>query len=226
MLDATMSGSPSIERQPHEADKPTHSALESIRIVMAMVFLGLATVLCSLFFLQWPASPPAPPTDTTLHTARIYEQIRDDGTTGLIRSLVDVSIYVVILAGIACLVLALVGRRGAVMGLIGVGVLGLVYASGTALYTGPMISVCGFTVILFGGLTAWVASGAADIEPPPDNPTAATVQPTDEPGQESPGKFSSAAANAEDITPPDQESRASSVVTQPPDQIDPPSRVP
>lgn len=216
MLDSAVSQNPAAPGEPPEGNKISRSALASIRIVMPIVLLGLATVLCSLLFLLWPAGTPSQPAESSIHAARIFEQTQTEGAMGLIRSLVDVSIYGVVLAGIICLVMAVMGRRGAVLGLMGVGLLGLMYAGGMALYNGPMISVCGFTMILFGGVVAWVASGAADIEPPPPNTPAAETAETHD---QVPADSLHAQPIADDSLSPNSEQRTGSELTDTPDWV-------
>jgi hypothetical protein len=70
----------------------------------------------------------------------------------------DATVYILLLVGMGCLVIAWQrARPGPLIALTMVGALGLAYVSGSALYTGPMISVCGFSMVLFGGLVAWIA---------------------------------------------------------------------
>src|SRR5215510_3859394 len=102
MLDAAMSVPPPTAGEPLAAPKPSPPAATGIRIVMPLVLLGFATVFCSLFFLLWPSGNPDHTAETALHAVRIVEQMQNQGMAGLIRAITDVSIYVIILAGVAC----------------------------------------------------------------------------------------------------------------------------
>ena len=84
--------------------------------------------------------------------------------------LLDVSLYVMLMAGMVLLAMAWRrGTRNALIGLLAIALLGLAYAGGMALYFGPMVSICGFMLILFGGLIALAASPSADRPDEPEN---------------------------------------------------------
>jgi hypothetical protein len=90
------------------------------------------------------------------HIFRLTRPLNNEDGLNLPRRFLDAGIYLVVLVGVVFLVTAWRrGTRGALLGLIGVSVLGLSYVSGMALYSGPMVSTCGFLLILFGGVVTW-----------------------------------------------------------------------
>ncbi len=131
-------------------------ALETIRSLLPVMLLGIFVALVALLILQWPV-PTAPltaaQTDHQVNRMIGYLSGSDASLPGF---LLDVAVYVLLLAGLACIVMAWMRvRRGPLVALTLIGVLGLAYVAGSALYTGPMIGVCGFTLVLFGALVAW-----------------------------------------------------------------------
>ncbi len=136
---------------------PERSAI--VRSLMPLVLLGLLIVVTALLCLLWPASPTGESRGAVVRHRDRVSLTDDSGAVNLSQLFLDLAIYVIVIAGIGFLVTAWVGaRREVLAGLIGVGILGIAYASGMAMYTGPAISICGFTLILFGGWVAWAAS--------------------------------------------------------------------
>jgi hypothetical protein len=146
-----------------------------VRSLMPLVLFGFLIVVTALLCLLWPA---ASTNDNRGITVRHRERIGltdETGTANLSRLFLDLSIYAIVIAGIAFMLTAWVGaRRGMLVGLMGVGILGIAYASGMAQYTGPAVSICGFILLLFGGWVAWAASS-----PLPDESAETNGEPVD-----------------------------------------------
>jgi uncharacterized membrane protein len=161
--------------------RPNQTDGTIVRYLMPLVLIGLIIVLFALALLRWPAGPDAD--GPGLHHLSRMLGPAPDGGPDIPRRLLDFIIYPVVLAGVGLLVMVLRRRsRTALIGLVAVGVLGLAYVNGMALYAGPMVSVCGFMLILFGGLVAWAGSSAPEE-------TSVAVEtpggPSDEPGETS-----------------------------------------
>jgi hypothetical protein len=160
-----------------DTSRPNQTDVAMVRYLMPLVLIGLSVVILALTLLRWPAGPDADGPGLH-HLSRILGPASDGGPD-ILRRLVDFMIYPVVLVGVGLLVVVLRRRsRTALIGLVAVGVLGLAYVNGMALYAGPMVSVCGFMLILFGGLVAWAASS------PPEE-TTVTVETPGEPGETS-----------------------------------------
>jgi hypothetical protein len=131
-----------------------------IRSLIPIVFLGFLVAFVALFLLRWPMpSGSEQPTDLLLK--RVTAPSVGDNPANLARRFLDLGIFIITLIGIGFMVVAWrMGERGPLMGLIAVGILGIAYASSTAAYIGPLVSVCGYTIILFGGLVAWLAASS------------------------------------------------------------------
>ncbi len=132
--------------------------LAIIRALLSIVVVGFVLVAFALLLLRWP---------TPAGDQAVQQMTRmagsDNNSANLMQRLPDLAIYLILLAGIAFLALALRrGDRSLLVGLMGVGFLGLAYAAGMALYIGPMVSVCGFMLILFGGMVTWATTGASE----------------------------------------------------------------
>ncbi len=132
--------------------------LAIVRALMLIVIAGFILVGFALLLLRWPIGAG----DQSVQQLARLAGSSDSGQT-LLQRLPDLAIYLIVIAGIAFLALALRrGERSLLLGLMGVGFLGLAYAGGMALYIGPMVSVCGFTLIVFGGMVAWATTGPRD----------------------------------------------------------------
>ncbi|MCC7445837.1 MAG: hypothetical protein IT324_00400 [Anaerolineae bacterium] len=139
--------------------------------LMPVVLVGLLIVLMALLLLRWPAGNQADSAETTTQLFRLLQPPAETAPSVGMR-LLDASLYVMMAAGIVLLAIAWRrGARNALVGLVGIAILGLAYASGMALYFGPMVSICGFMLILFGGLIALAASPSAELDRPdePEN---------------------------------------------------------
>jgi hypothetical protein len=149
---------------PEQAGPPERSDPAIIRHLMPVVFVGYVIVSCALFVMQWPA-PPGSEAPTFPLLLRMVRQGPDESSLALARHFLDFGIF--LLTGIGLVAMVIAWRRGTrrpLMWMMATALLGIAYASGMALYNGPMVSICGFTLILFGGMVAWVASSlrAAD----------------------------------------------------------------
>ncbi len=133
-----------------------------IRSLMPLVFLGFLIVGTALLCVLWPPSAG----DTRTSPVNFRDRVETPGLGSRINAaqrILDLSLCLVVIVGMVLLFVAWAGHsRGALVGLITVGVLGVFYGSGMALYAGPTVSICGFMLILFGGLVAWVASSPGD----------------------------------------------------------------
>ncbi len=135
-----------------QRESPAH---ETVRSLLPVTLIGIFVVLIALFFMQWPVPTARGATD---HQINRMTGFLSGPTASLPGFMLDALVYILLLVGIGCIVIA--WRRawpGPLMALTMIGLLGLAYVSGTALYTGPMVGVCGFSLVLFGGLIAWVA---------------------------------------------------------------------
>lgn len=130
-------------------------AQETVRSLLPLMLIGIVVVLAALLFMQWPIPASKNVTDRQINRLTGFLSGPNASLPGFI---LDATVYVLLLVGIGCIVIAWQrARPGSLIALTMVGLLGLVYVSSSALYTGPMISVCGFSMVLFGGLVAWVA---------------------------------------------------------------------
>ena len=141
----------------------------AIRALMLIVALGFVIVVVALLALNWPSGQWGEQDITMLpHISRTLQAISGKIVLPIPRLMLDIGIYILILIGIGFLVAAWrQGSRGALTGLLAISVLGLSYVSGMAVYIGPMVSVCGFILILFGGLVAWASLPRHNL---PDEP--------------------------------------------------------
>lgn len=143
---------------PEQAEPPERSDPAIIRHLMPVVFVGFLIVSCALLVMQWPA-PPGSQVPTIPLLLRMAGQAPDESRVALARHFMDFGIF--LLTGIGLVTMVIAWRRGTrrpLMWMMATALLGIAYASGMALYNGPMVSICGFTLILFGGMVAWVAS--------------------------------------------------------------------
>lgn len=167
---------------PHRQDEapvPTDPAM--VRLLMPIVFVGFLIVGLALLVMQWPV-PPGVESVTVPLLVRIVQPNPGESSLGFARRFLDLAVYGLFLIGIGMMLTAWKsGGRRLLLGLMAVAVLGLAYASGMALYNGPMVSICGFTLILFGGMVAWVASSLGEAE----EPETETLINTGQDGQES-----------------------------------------
>lgn len=140
---------------------PVSPAISTARGLMPLILIGALTALIALLALQWPTTPPADAgVEYVPHIGRIVRAIEGKSVRGLPGMLVDLSIYGVLLATLVCVLLTLRrGRRDWLGVIVVTGLLGMAYTAGMVLYIGPMVAACGFTLIVFGALVAWIATG-------------------------------------------------------------------
>jgi hypothetical protein len=184
---------------PEEPSRLNQTDTTIVFYLMLLVAVGLIAVLFALMLLRWPAGPDAEGPGIH-HLVRMLGPSPDNGPD-ILRRLLDFAIYLVVVSGVGLLGRVLLRRsRQSLVGLMAVGFLGLAYVSGMALYAGPMVSVCGFMLILFGGLVAWIASS------PPEG-TTVTVEAPGESAEE-PGEASRPEGESVDIRTDDHASHS------------------
>ncbi len=139
-------------------------ALESLRGLLLLAFMGAALALLALTLMQWRSPRGEDAAWVTMtHPQRLVVRLEQSDTSGLVS---DALIYPVLLIGVASAAVAWRhGRRGALVGVMLMALLGMGYAGSMALYNGAMVAVCGFSLMLFSGLVAFSLALAAN--PPP-----------------------------------------------------------
>lgn len=145
-------------------EKRKSGDIQTIRSLMPLVLLGFALVLTALLLLLWPTGQFGEQNVQTIpHILRVVRPMIGESALNIPRRILDVAIYLVVIIGIGFLVVAWRrGTRNSLLGLIGIAILGLSYVSGMALYTGPAVGTCGFLLILFGAMVAWIISRGED----------------------------------------------------------------
>ncbi len=120
--------------------------------------LGWLLAFIAVMGMRWPLEG-AGPTETGPHLMRFAPLPDEPLISALGRGFVNAGIYVILIFGAALLLAGWVRHpRGVMRWLAIISFLGLMYVAGMALYTGPMLAVCGFTVMLFSALVGWSAS--------------------------------------------------------------------
>lgn len=154
------------------------STLATIRGVLLLAMVGFVLVIVAFLVLLWPTgSWGTNDVAFVQHFQRITSALTGEGTSNLPRRLLDVAIYLVVLVGLIFMFGAWWrGSRFALTGLLGASVLGLSYAGGMALYTAPMVTSCGFTLVLFAALLSLLS---LHEEEPAAEPNTADDQPLD-----------------------------------------------
>lgn len=130
------------------------SALESLRGLMLLAFMGAAVALMALMLMQWrsPRSEDAAWVTMT-HPQRLSIRLEQSDTGGLVS---DALIYPVLLIGLASGAAAWRnGSSTALLAMMLMALLGMLYAGSMALYNGAMVAVCGFSAMLCSGLVAF-----------------------------------------------------------------------
>ena len=139
--------------EPPEVHEP-----KLVRGLMLVVAVGFFIVFVALLLLNWPSGQWGEQDVTLLpQIQRTTDAIRGQTALPTARLVLDIGIYFVVVIGVGFMIAAWRGSRGALIGLLVISVLGLSYVSNMALYIGPMVSTCGFILILFGGLVAWAS---------------------------------------------------------------------
>ncbi len=156
--------------------------------VIILAILGVMITLIAVLGLQWPLPANADVGNTGALTTRLFSQrlqMRMDlGDAASTASLIlDVLVYISLALAVVFIVVSLSGRsRAPYMGLVLVGVFGVIYVFGSALYVGPMISLCGFSLILFVGAVLWFSFPIAprkDDEPKVNDGAPSAAAPAD-----------------------------------------------
>jgi hypothetical protein len=134
----------------------------ALRGLMVIVLIGASVVLLALLGLQWPIiKEPGPPAGYGPQFERILAV--GESSRGWFGAVVDISVYAVLIAIIVFAVRTLLsGTRQWLGGLMVAGMLGMAYVAGMVLYIGPMVGACGFSLVVFAGLVAWIVAGADD----------------------------------------------------------------
>lgn len=185
MLDASAQPTPPpppvIAPIPAPAQAQRDPNTDMVRGLMALVLIGIVLVVVALLALRWPLlGQDAIPYDYGTHPERLA--VAGNGPRGAAGLLIDLSVYVIVLAALIMALRTLrTGKRQWLGALVITGLLGLAYVIGMVLYIGPMVSGCGFSLIVFGALVAWIAGdqdqegeqeAAQDqVQPDQDEPT-------------------------------------------------------
>src|SRR5689334_19171635 len=117
---------------PESPDVPDMGEVRKVRSLLPLVIMGFVLVVIALAVLWWPTGNFGEQQVSVIHhIARLTRPLNNEDGLNLPRRFLDAAIYLVVLAGVVFLVTVWRrGTRGALMGLIGVSVLGLSYASG------------------------------------------------------------------------------------------------
>ncbi|MHB8627649.1 MAG: hypothetical protein ACYDBJ_15555 [Aggregatilineales bacterium] len=124
--------------------------------VLIIGAIGWLLAAIAIVGLPWPM-PGAQPTVSGPVLQRLLASVPDEPTlTAIARHIVDLGPFVLLFAAPIALVVA-AGRRThrAASALAIIGLLGIIYAAGMALYLGAMVAVCGFVLIFISGLLGW-----------------------------------------------------------------------
>src|SRR5258708_10175564 len=126
-------------RQPDQTEQTGHAESGKIRSLLPIALVGFVLVIVALFLLLWPTGQFGDASVTLIpHVARILRSIDNETGLNLPRRLLDVAIYIVLLAGVGFLVMAWRRRkRNALLGLIAVSILGPSFISRLALHARP-----------------------------------------------------------------------------------------
>jgi hypothetical protein len=141
---------------------------QTLRDLFPVIALGFVLVMVGLLMFLWPTGAwGADGTITVPHFKRLVGEGIPETAINLTRRILDGAIYLIVVIGIGFVITTLRGgNRDSLLGLMAAAILGLAYVSGQALYSGPMMSACGFLFILFGSLIAWIVSAARDTQEP------------------------------------------------------------
>ena len=152
--------------------------------VLIIGAIGWLLAAIAVVGLPWPM-PGAQPTVNGPVLDRLMASVPDEPLmTAIARHIVDLGPFVLLIAVPIALVVA-AGRRTrrAATALAIIGLLGIIYAAGMALFIGGMVAVCGFVLIFISGLLGWgtwvatpkASQAAAPVleNIPPDPPTTA-----------------------------------------------------
>jgi hypothetical protein len=145
--------------------------LAVMRSLMALVFLGFLIVGTAMLCMLWPLGSVGDARTTSVNfRARVEEADQASGVS-VAQRILDLVVCGGIIVGLIALFIAWIGgRRDVLIALMVVGILSIAYASGMALYSGPLVFICGFMLVLFGGLVAWMSSSSAEPSGEPLEP--------------------------------------------------------
>ncbi len=124
--------------------------------VLIVGAIGWLLAAIAVVGLPWPM-PGAQPTVSGPVLDRLIVSVPDEPlVTAIARHIVDLGPFVLLIAAPIALVVA-AGRRTrrAATALAIIGLLGIIYAAGMALYIGGMVAVGGFILIFISGLLGW-----------------------------------------------------------------------
>jgi hypothetical protein len=139
-------------------DVPTRSqpqfeeAMQTVFALMPLISFGLFLVLFGLLALMWPTGSFGEDSVESINNLeRIYRGITGQYPTNVVKIILDIAYYPLVIAVTWFVVRAWIGaKRRVFVAIIAISILGMSYLAGMVLYNGPMVSACGFTVLLFG----------------------------------------------------------------------------
>jgi hypothetical protein len=169
MFDQPLTEAPPTLSEPSEP--LIASDIDAARGMMGIVLVGVAVVLVAMLLMRWPviATPEVPP-DFGPQFQRVLGGLSGENPRGIVGVIVDLSIYAILSVAVLMAVRTLrTGKHDWLGGVIVAGLLGMAYVAGMVLYIGPMVSACGFSLIVFGGLVAWLAANAPADEGQPQS---------------------------------------------------------
>jgi len=136
------------------------SALEALRSLLIMAFLGATVAFLALLLMQWRSPRGEDAAWVTMtHPQRLALRLEQSDTGGLLS---DALIYPVLLIGVASSAAAWrSGSSTALVAMMLMALLGMLYAGSMALYNGAMVAVCGFSAMLWSGVVAFSLALAA-----------------------------------------------------------------
>jgi hypothetical protein len=139
--------------------KTQHSRLS----LLVIVFLGLAMAICATVAMPWPSDVMGEPHPRLVpHWERLASTTVSPDFPAVTpdigwfwRRVWDGLDYVLLLGGLACAVWAtLRPRRLPWIWLAAVGLLGMLYAGGVAVYNGPLVATPGYLLVLIAAVLA------------------------------------------------------------------------
>ncbi len=147
------------------ADDPPQARSAPVGVLIVAT-VGWFLAVVAVLVLHWPLDG-AQPTIAVRHLLRLMGTVPGEtAAAATVRRFLDAAIYVILLLGTGFLLAVWIRRpQGALRGSAVAAFLGIVYTAGMALYTGPMIGVCGFTLTLCSTLISLAALSALGAKP-------------------------------------------------------------